>query len=70
MSPLFALLLAARINELWYALPLIVVVSLVYAGTRYERPGDILIGSVRSGVWICGFMGIIFAILWGMGLLL
>lgn len=65
MTPiLFAPLLAAQIHEWWYALPLIVVVSLVYSGTRYERPDDILVGSVRSVVWVCGFMGIIFAILW------
>lgn len=70
MFPLFALLLAARINELWFALPLIVVVSLVYSATRYERNDDILIGSVRSAVWICGFMGVIFAVLWGVGLML
>ena len=64
------LLFAAQINEWWYALPLVVVVGVVYAGTRYERPDDILIHSVRSIIWVCGFMGIIFAILWAVGLML
>ena len=32
LIPLFA----ARLNELWYALPLIVAISIVYAGTRRE----------------------------------
>ncbi|MCE9603578.1 MAG: hypothetical protein K8U03_01605 [Planctomycetia bacterium] len=53
-----------RMNELWYALPLIVVISLVYSGTRYERPEDILLGSFHSAKWIIGFMVVIFAILW------
>jgi len=70
MSPLFALLWAAQINELWYALPLIVVVSVVYSGTRYERADDILVGSIRSVVWVCGFMVAIFAVLWGVSLML
>ena len=57
-------------NDLWYALPLIVSVSLVYAATRHEDMGPILNHSLRIGVWICGFMAIIFAVLlllsWGL----
>jgi len=52
------------INELWYVLPLVVVISLVYSGTRYEQPDDILIGSLHSAKWIVGFMLIVFAVLW------
>lgn len=70
MLPTLLPLVAAQINELWYSLPLIVVVSVVYAATRYERADDILVGSVRSIVWVCGFMGIIFAVLWVVSLLL
>ena len=65
LVPLFA----ARLNELWYALPLIVAVSIVYAGTRYEHADDILIGSFRSIVWICGFMSTILVLLWLIGLM-
>ncbi len=59
-------LLAARWldNNLWYALPLIVAVSLVYAATRHEDMGPILQHAVRIGAWIVGFMLIVFAVLW------
>ena len=50
-------------NQLWYALPLIVSVSLVYGATRHELMGPILHHSFRAAVWMLGFMGIIFAIL-------
>jgi len=57
-------------NDLWYALPLIVSVSLVYAATRHEDMGPILVHSLRIGVWICGFMAVIFVVLlllsWGL----
>ncbi|MGD0897312.1 MAG: hypothetical protein ABR915_05705 [Thermoguttaceae bacterium] len=52
-------------NDLWYAVPLVVAVSLVYAATRHERLGPLLLHALRIGVWILGFMGVIFAILWG-----
>jgi hypothetical protein len=62
---MFALLLAAvQINMLWYSLPLIVAVSLVYAATRHEWMGPILHHAFRIGVWIVCFMLIIFAVLW------
>lgn len=51
-------------NDLWYAVPLIVSVSLVYAATRHEHLGPIFAHSLRIGLWIVGFMAIIFAILW------
>jgi len=50
-------------NQLWYALPLIVSVSLVYGATRHELMGPILQHSFRSAVWMLGFMGVIFVIL-------
>jgi multisubunit Na+/H+ antiporter MnhB subunit len=50
-------------NNLWYALPLIVAVSLVYAATRHEEMRPILRHSVRIGLWILGFMVAIFAVL-------
>lgn len=64
IAPQLSPLLAVGMNELWYALPLIVVISLVYSGTRYEQPEDILIGSVHSAKWVIGFMLIVFAVLW------
>jgi hypothetical protein len=50
-------------NKLWYALPLIVAVSLVYAATRHEEMQPLLRHSVRIGLWILGFMAVIFAVL-------
>jgi len=67
MTPLFCwmapLLAAGGPNDLWYALPLIVSVSLVYSGTRYELPEQIISGAVRMGSWIVAFMLVIFAVL-------
>lgn len=51
-----ALLLAERTNHLWYALPLIVVVSLVYSATRHELPAPIAFGAIRMAGWIVMFM--------------
>ena len=59
-------LLFARINDLWYALPLIVAVSLVYSATRHELMREILEHAGRVGVWITGFMAVVLAILWGL----
>ena len=50
-------------NRLWWALPLIVSVSLVYGATRHELMGPILNNAFRAAVWIGGFMAIIFAVL-------
>jgi hypothetical protein len=57
--PLFAIVG----NDLWYAVPLIVAISLVYAGTRHEKNEHILVAAARFGTWICGFMFAIFIIL-------
>ena len=48
----------------WFALPLIVSVSLVYAATRHEEVGAILSHAFRVAVWIAGFMVLIFGILY------
>ena len=50
-------------SQFWYALPLIVSISLVYGATRHERLRPILEHAVRSAVWIAGFMLLIFTIL-------
>ncbi len=63
---LAGLLFATRINDMWYALPLIVSVSLVYSATRHEEMRDICIGAVRTGTWIGGFMLALFLILFWM----
>ncbi len=57
------LLASMHVKDFWYALPLIVAVSLVYAATRHELMGPILSHALRIGVWIVGFMMIILAVL-------
>lgn len=64
------LLFAARINDLWFAVPLIVVVSLVYSATRHELPQPIAVGALRMAAWIGGFMLIGFVILFTISSLL
>jgi hypothetical protein len=60
LSPALAMV---QVNQLWYALPLIVVISLVYAATRHEEMGPILNHAVRLGAWIVGCMAGICALL-------
>ncbi len=50
-------------EELWYALLLIVAVSLVYAATRHELFRPILYHALRVAIWIVGFMLAIFIVL-------
>jgi hypothetical protein len=57
-------LVFALVNRLWYTLPLVISVSLVYAATRHEQIGPILRHTVRTLIWIVGFMAIVFAILY------
>lgn len=55
--------LFAQVNDMWYALPLIIAVSLVYAATRHEEMVPILAHAGRLALWIVGFMVAIFALL-------
>jgi hypothetical protein len=61
---LFVGLLAAfGATRLLYAVPLITSVSLVYAATRHEEMGPILVHALRFAIWIVVFMGIVLAII-------
>jgi hypothetical protein len=62
--------LASSVNQLWFSIPLIVAISLVYGATRHEEMGPILHHAVRTGAWIIGFMLVIAAILAGFSWLL
>ena len=48
--------------QLWYAIPLLIAISLVYGATRHELMGPILAYAWRAGLWMVGFLGVIFAI--------
>ncbi|MCA9268094.1 MAG: hypothetical protein KDA41_06465 [Planctomycetales bacterium] len=50
--------------NVWYALPLVVSVSLVYAATRHEEMSAVLKHAAHTAIWILGFMAIIFAVLY------
>ncbi|MCE9555629.1 MAG: hypothetical protein K8T91_19950 [Planctomycetes bacterium] len=50
-------------NRMWYALPLIVSVSLVYSATRHEQVKDIVQHAMRTAIWIFGFMLAVFGVL-------
>lgn len=64
-----AVLPPLAVVSLWYAVPLIVSVSLVCAATRHEELTPILNHAVRFGAWIVVFMLVVMAILWLMGTL-
>jgi len=65
--PTIAPLLA--VMNLWYALPLIVSVSLVCAATRHEEFGPILQHAMRFGLWIVVFMAVVMGVLTLLGML-
>lgn len=49
-------------SRLWYSLPLIITVSLVYGATRDERMPQIMEHSVRFAVQTIGFLALVIAI--------
>lgn len=56
-------LLAQTVHQIWYAIPLIVSISLVYAATRHEYMVPILAHALRFGLWICVFMAAVMGVL-------
>jgi hypothetical protein len=56
-------LLLAQTAMMWYSLPLIVAISLVYSATRHEAMGPILAHSLRLGTMITLFMAVIWVAL-------
>jgi hypothetical protein len=59
----FLTLPLAQVNLMWFALPLIVVISLVYAATHHESMRPILAHAARLGFMITGFMLAIMVVL-------
>jgi hypothetical protein len=58
-----AVLPLLAVMNLWYALPLLVSVSLVCAATRHEEIGPILQHAMRFGLWIVAFMAVVMGVL-------
>jgi len=50
-------------NQLWYAAPLIVSLSLVYAATRHELLEPILIHAIRFALQTTGLMVAVLVVL-------
>jgi len=48
---------------LFYAFPLVVVISLVYGATRHELWPAIMKHAWDTAVWIVGFMGAVFLLI-------
>lgn len=63
MFDLPGLILLAAMNRLWYAIPLIASISLVYGATRHELMLPILEHAGRFAIWIVSFLAILFVIL-------
>ncbi|MGV3484847.1 MAG: hypothetical protein ACO1RT_10560 [Planctomycetaceae bacterium] len=61
-------MLSISITYLFYYVPLVIAISLVYGGTRHENLRLILMHAGYTAYWITAFMGIIFALLFVMGL--
>ncbi|MEK6247497.1 MAG: hypothetical protein N2C12_04910 [Planctomycetales bacterium] len=57
------LILFAVVNRIWFALPLVVSVSLVYSATRHEQSKPIFYHAFRTAIWILGFMVVAYVIL-------
>ncbi len=60
---MFDPLLANGTMLLWYAIPIILSISLVYGATRHELLKPILMHAYHTAVWIVGFMLLIVAVL-------
>ena len=58
-----ALCVAWPDSQLWFAIPLVVSISLVYGATRHEQMIPILHHAWRTARWILSFMGIIVIVL-------
>ncbi|HZZ72112.1 MAG TPA: hypothetical protein VFE24_07645 [Pirellulales bacterium] len=67
---MMAILFGVHIAQLWYSLPLLVSVSLVYAATRHELMGPILQHAIRFAISIGLFLSVILGILFLMSWIL
>ena len=56
----------SRIPVLWYALPLVVTISLVYAATRHERMGEIIPHAIHFGLMVLLVAAIVFVVFFAM----
>lgn len=62
-------MLSISTTYLFYYVPLLVAISLVYGATRHEDMHLVLRHAVYTAYWITAFIGAIFLVIWVMGLL-
>ena len=62
-------LLGLGAAQIWYSVPLVIVISLVWGATRHERLPEIIAHSIKVLLWVLTFMGIIFAVIFVAGFL-
>ncbi len=56
-------LLALVLNsQLWFAVPLIVAISIAYAASRHEQVKPIMVHAARTAFWIVLFMSVIYVV--------
>jgi len=67
MMSVSSIVLLSAIAKIWYSLPLIAVVSLCYGATRHENLREIMIHSLRTCIWVLGFMAVIFLLVMATG---
>jgi hypothetical protein len=60
-------LIALAAAQIWYSVPLVIVISLVWGATRHESLPEIITQSIKSLLWVLTFMGIIFAVIYVAG---
>jgi len=53
--------------QIWYAVPLVIAVSLVWGATRHERLREITAHSIRSLFWVLTFVTLVFAFIYVSG---
>ncbi|MBX3416380.1 MAG: hypothetical protein KF851_02160 [Pirellulaceae bacterium] len=52
------------VARIWYAVPLLIAISLVYGATRHEQTKEVLIHSGRFLYWTLIFFAIILGLVW------
>lgn len=57
---MFQLLSITSLFDMWYAVPLVIAVSLVYSATRFEETPAILAHAGRTAIWVVSFMVVVF----------
>lgn len=53
--------------RIWWSVPLVAVISLVYGATRHENVREIVVHAWKSAVWVVSFMALIFIVIWFSG---